>query len=214
MAHSLSKRPLEKIMPKLDLEALVSLLQRDGVDAYAGIGSRKTPPDVLSDMTRIAGALETLGFTLRSGGADGADLAFERGVTDPAMKEIFLPWAGFNGSDSKLFAQTQAQIDASMALAAKHHPAWDMLSARASGADPVAARKARAAMKLHARNGSQILGLNLDSPVRFVICWTEDGGATGGTGQAIRLAESLGIPVLNLYDPDTRSLLTSLAEAA
>lgn len=214
MAHSLSKRPLEKTMSKLDLEALVSLLQRDGVDAYAGIGSRKTPRSVQFDMTLIARALEKLGFTLRSGGADGADLAFERGVSDPAMKEIFLPWAGFNGSHSKLYHQTEEQAAASMELASKHHPAWPMLVARANGDDPVLARKARAAMKLHARNGSQILGADLDSPVRFVVCWTEDGGASGGTGQAIRLAESLGIPVLSLHDADVRALLLSVAEDA
>jgi predicted Rossmann fold nucleotide-binding protein DprA/Smf involved in DNA uptake len=43
---------------------------------YTGVGSRKTPPDVLSLMTRIATHLDSLGKILRSGGAKGADDLF------------------------------------------------------------------------------------------------------------------------------------------
>jgi predicted Rossmann fold nucleotide-binding protein DprA/Smf involved in DNA uptake len=48
---------------------------------YAGIGARSTPPQILSVMTRLASKLEGMGYTLRSGGAAGADTAFERGVS-------------------------------------------------------------------------------------------------------------------------------------
>jgi O-acetyl-ADP-ribose deacetylase (regulator of RNase III) len=51
----------------------------------------------------------------------------------------------------------------------------------------------------------QVLGARLDTPARFVIAWTSDGQDTGGTGQAIRIADSLGIPVLNLHDADVRA---------
>jgi predicted Rossmann fold nucleotide-binding protein DprA/Smf involved in DNA uptake len=47
---------------------------------YAGIGSRKTPQDILENMTKIATWLESLGYTLNSGGAKGADEYFEKGV--------------------------------------------------------------------------------------------------------------------------------------
>lgn len=43
------------------------------------------------------------------------------------------------------------------------------------------------------RNIFQILGENLDNQTKLVICWTE-----GGTGQALRLAESLNIPIIDL----------------
>lgn len=40
--------------------------------AYAGIGSRETPLQILSLMEQIAMSLSKVGFTLRSGYADGA----------------------------------------------------------------------------------------------------------------------------------------------
>ncbi len=74
---------------------------------YAGIGSRKTPPDILTAMTRLAWSMNIRGYTLRSGGAAGADTAFEEAA---ALKEIFL------GSDA-----TPEAIE----MAADYHPAWD-----------------------------------------------------------------------------------------
>lgn len=136
---------------------------------YAGIGSRETPADVLARMTRIATYLATLGYTLRSGGADGADTAFE------------------NGSGTKqIFTAKDATYDA-LALAEPFHPAWHRCS--------------EFAKKLHARNAMIVLGAALNDPVQFVVCWTKDGGATGGTGQALRMAAGYGIPEFNLFYP-------------
>jgi hypothetical protein len=73
------------------------------------------------------------------------------------------------------------------AHAARFHPAWDKCS-------PYAKR-------LHARNSAIMLGHDLGTPVNFVLCWTKDGGATGGTGQALRIAAALGIPVFNWFFP-------------
>lgn len=145
---------------------------------YAGIGSRETPANVLKLMTRVATRLAARGYTLRSGGCDGADIAFEQGATS---KEIFLPWKNYNGSDSQHYYIT---ADA-LALAASIHPAWERCS--------------YGARKLHARNCQIILGQNLDQPVDFVVCWHQ---GTGGTMQGVRLAIQRGIPVVNLADPD------------
>jgi predicted Rossmann fold nucleotide-binding protein DprA/Smf involved in DNA uptake len=46
---------------------------------YAGIGSRETPKEICNKMTEIASLLEKQDFVLRSGGANGADSAFEKG---------------------------------------------------------------------------------------------------------------------------------------
>ena len=54
---------------------------------YAGIGARETPKNFLDQMTDIASKLEVEGYILRSGGAKGADTAFEKGHTRPS--EIF-----------------------------------------------------------------------------------------------------------------------------
>lgn len=203
----------------LDLEAFIASLAEDGSEVYAGIGSRDTPQDVLDDMTLIARGLEKIGFILGSGGAGGADLAFEKGVTDPSMKRIFLPWKGFNRSTSQLYPRDPAVKKEAYALAARFHPFWEGMVAKATTTKTdeyslKAAKKAQSSMDLHARNGYQVLGEDLKSPVRFVVCWTVDGSDTGGTGQAIRIAWDAGIPVLNLFFEDHRALLVGLAKQA
>lgn len=70
-----------------------------------GIGSRDTPKDVLTLMTNLMYELHLDGWKLRSGGASGADDAFERGVLkhtgkiDEEYAEIFLPWNNFLGDN-------------------------------------------------------------------------------------------------------------------
>jgi len=157
---------------------------------YAGIGSRETPPDILRKMQAAAHRLEARGYTLRSGGADGADSAFEAGCF---QSEIYLPWQGFRGKQSRF----HGVCEEATAIARHLHPAFDHL-------------KNQAAQKLMARNSYQILGHDLRTPCDFVLCWTKGGEehehqrtrATGGTGQAIALASRWEIPVFNMANPD------------
>lgn len=81
---------------------------------YAGIGSRETPPDVQEEMTEIASWLLKLGFVLRSGGADGADKAFERGA----------------GKAKQIFHARDCTAEAE-AIASIFHPAWHRCSPHA-----------------------------------------------------------------------------------
>ena len=149
--------------------------------SYAGIGSRETPEDIMDIMTGFAILAESKGWILRSGGAEGADTAFERGIKLNQNKEIYLPWGRFNGNPS----QRTKPLDKAFEYAEAVFPYnWNMLS--------------QGAKKLHARNIHQILGDHLTDPVKFVICWTKNGKVTGGTGQALRLAEELNIPIFNL----------------
>lgn len=148
---------------------------------YAGIGSRDTPEDVLAEMTKIAIFLYEYGYCLRSGGATGADQAFEAGAKDD--KEIYLPWDGFEGryeDDKNFFIGTKAGRE----LAAQTVPHWYKLS--------------QGSQKLHGRNTHQVLGLDLNVPVDFVVCWTPLGKKKGGTATAITLAEKYDIEVINL----------------
>lgn len=147
---------------------------------YTGVGSRESPEFVCEAMTEIAIVLEKLHYTLRSGGAGGADLAFERGAKQ--RKHIYLPWAGFNGSQSPLYGVCQSAIDMALTI----HPAPDLL------------RKREKALLLHSRNCYQVLGKTLDIPSEFLVCWTENAQLVGGTRTAIVLAERNKIPVLNL----------------
>ena len=146
---------------------------------YAGIGSRSTPYPILDQMEAWGMYLFSEAYHLRSGGASGADSAFERYVPDYA-KEIYLPWKGFNGNTSNLYPPS----DEAFKLASMFHPNWDACS--------------RVAKLFHARNSHQILGPDLCDPVDFVICWTPGGVTTGGTGQALRIATACDIPIINL----------------
>lgn len=143
---------------------------------YAGIGSRQTPIPVCGNMTRIAYALAGMRYTLRSGHALRADQAFEAGSDEHGYgaKEIY------TAEDARAFPLW-------LEHAAKFHPAWD--------------RCDEYARLLHGRNSAIMLGPTLTVPVDFVVCFTTDGQASGGTGQALRIAKAYGIPVFNLHNP-------------
>ena len=148
--------------------------------SYAGIGSRQSPPRVLELMARIAASLARDGLVLRSGAADGADAAFERGCDEAGgLKQIFLPWRRFNGHPSLLVPAPAAYL-----MAEIYHPNWAACS--------------KAVRSFHARNCHQVLGPDLDDPVSMVICYTPNGQGGGGTGQAIRIAKDHGISVFDL----------------
>jgi hypothetical protein len=151
---------------------------------YAGIGSRNTPYDMQWFMTRVATKLEVLGWILRTGGAPGADQAFERGVKDSRNIEIYLPWRGFEGRRGIVSGENGE----ARSIAERFHPAWDRLG--------------DGARKLMTRNTNQVLGGDLRTPAKFVLCWTPEGSGSGGTGQAIRIAKHYGIQVWDLGIPD------------
>ncbi len=147
---------------------------------YAGIGSRETPEETQEYFSGIAAFLSLKGLVLRSGRANGADKAFEVGCDSvDGEKEIYLPWRSFEGSDSNLIVSNTKAFE----IAQKFHPYWDRLS--------------DGAKKLQARNTHQVLGFDLKTPSKFVICWTKNGKGQGGTGQAIRIAQNYDIPVFD-----------------
>lgn len=161
---------------------------------YAGVGSRATPPEILQVMSALARKLEPT-YGLRSGGAAGADQAFEAGVRDLGNQQIFLPGRSFQGR----IAGQPGYVDAS-AL-----PAWQQALATVAqfhGAPHLLGPFPRALM---ARNAMQVLGPDLQTPSRFIVAWTPgaliDGREAGGTGQALRIARHYGIPIRNLANP-------------
>lgn len=152
---------------------------------YAGIGSRETPSSVLDDMWHIAFQLGFMNWILRSGGAPGADTAFESGCNHAGgTKEIYIPWAGFQGRRDAIVGAEQPNFQDALQLASNFHPAWD--------------RCKQGARALHARNGYQILGKSLTQKADCVICWTRNASGTGGTGQALRIAKHFNIPIFDL----------------
>lgn len=145
-------------------------------------------------MEVIGESLAKKRFVLRSGGADGADKAFENGCNRGlGKKEIYLPWKGFNWNPSALFEPPPSAFKIAQELA---HPYWNKIS--------------QPSKKLLARNVCQVLGETLDTPSAFVVCYTPDGCISyntraensGGTWYAIALAAYLDIPVYNLFYED------------
>ena len=150
-------------------------------DFFTGVGSRKTPKNILELM-------ELIGYTIAvysdkilvSGGAIGADSAFETGAKE-------------GGGRTKIFYAkdcTKEAQELSKSFLNESH--WNNLNDYQR--------------KLMGRNSQQVLGRHLNSRTSFVICWTPEGKSVGGTKIAINLALSKGIPVYNLFFDDVKEL--------
>lgn len=163
--------------------------KRSKTKYYAGIGSRQTPEGILELMKELGGYLANKGYVLRSGGADGADSAFEEGCDLlNGEKQIFLPWKDFNDKKSKYIIEKMKGKDEAFKIASEFHPKWSSLR--------------NSVKNLMGRNSFQILGPDLKTKSDFVVCYCiedRDGNPSGGTGQALRIAKSNNIKIYNLY---------------
>lgn len=178
-------------------EKYINELPFNANKTYTGIGSRETPDHILEDMELLANMAAGRGWRLRSGGALGADTAFEVGaVRGNGARQIYLPWPEFNNRYSMYTTPDPSAFE----IATDVHPKWHLLPP--------------ATQCLVARNMHQILGdvktaQQVAERSKCVVCWTPDGcerpeqygPKTGGTGSAIFLAGALGIPVFNLKNP-------------
>lgn len=172
--------------------------------SYAGIGSR----DITSEESRkcqdLAAFLSSAGYTLYSGNADGADKAFQEGSNGKFV--AFLPWDGFN--------RKQTDSHGGEYLTTGSYPECDKY---VDMFHPNPRALSQGARKLMARNSSQVLGYGDKPRPVFVICCANPadnkGNVQGGTGQAVRIAMSVGIPVFNLRNrSDVDKLKTLLTD--
>ncbi len=148
----------------------------------AGIGSKETPEEVCSEMNVIGAWCKEHHITIRSGHAPGADQAFE---TAEEYCVAYIPWLGFekafvSNATLVLYQRNQATVD----LARKYHPKYDYLSFGTK--------------KLMERNIWQVLGEDLKTPAKAIVCWTKGAKLVGGTSQALRVAKDYNIPVINM----------------
>jgi len=147
---------------------------------YAGIGRRNCPLKIQNVMTKFAQKMDRLGWTLRSGGAQGSDAAFAQGAT---KKEIF----------EKGKAEPWALEELKQCL-----PCYlkniDLL--------------ANYIQNTIARNMMIILGKEGNEPVQFVMSYADTFDA-GGTGYGYRCAKRHHIPVFNLFEEKTFLLVES-----
>lgn len=174
---------------------------------YAGVGSRETPLYIMYMMSELAMIFEKKGFILRSGCAVGADAAFEDALVNPAKTaEIYVPDKSFpfrmGGAYKNYYLVPELihglGIDGLYSKATRMihnqdiHKAWKYCKPYA--------------MKLHNRNMFQVLGQDLATPAKFIVCFTkgqeltydDTNIKTGGTGTAINAAYLNNIEVFNL----------------
>ena len=199
--------------PRVDVHLCLSPAMADGFrterpgPTVAGIGARDTPPDVQEVMADFGELCARHGWLVRSGGAAGADQAFGRGFSragNPSARASFTAWLHMQESRPP-FGGRFTPIPVSLyGIARALHGAPDRIGLGGEirrGMTP----PGKSGM-LMARNGFQILGDKMTDMTDAVVCWTEGGRIKGGTGQALRLAGLLGIPVVNLGAPGNRGL--------
>jgi hypothetical protein len=177
---------------------------------YAGIGNTSTERNgtefpkkgteeyerIAQDIKEAIEYLEKEGYTLNSGGAEGADTLFESFVKDKTKKQIIIPESGhrdqsipINERNDIVFTNLDPKHKKTAEDVAREiHPTGNTLS-------PIA-------MEYQRRNTMQVFGPDLNTPVDFVLYYAKDIDGSiipdGSTGQAVELARRKGIPVINI----------------
>ena len=151
-------------------------------------------------MRGIGRILAKDGYLCQTGAAPGADQAFAEGALfNKGDVLLCLPWHSYEqqwvenlAGNIQLQVIEDTDIDALASVPRLH---------------PFANKLKQGVVKLHARNWHIMQG------IEFMICWTPDGLETGGTGQAIRIAEEAGVKIHNLGNPSVLAhFVNKLAE--
>lgn len=176
------------------------------------IGSRKITTAERNDLYRIAHYAVKRKIEVITGGALGSDHAAVVGANHSmdvhglGYLQVWLPWDGFMG----------------YTVDGIHHFVLDDFMARFAyntlldnGVSWIN-RVGPAVQALHCRNVYQILTADYSQTDAVVYCadHTKQGKVKGGTGIAVHLAWSLGIPTFNIRIPEERIALQRYLQAA
>lgn len=164
---------------------------------YSGIGSRETPLSIGVLMAKIAYKLAKLNYTLRSGGAHGADQFFEYGCdAGQGKKEIYRPQREDNGNN---IFRNITEVKQSLVV---DNINYDNLKTYTQ--------------LLFRRNINQVLGDSLENAYlksKFCIFWIKTSDIyrkyAGGTRIAVRCADRYNIPLFNLLNSDIHARFTN-----
>lgn len=164
----------------------------------AGIGSRDLDQSQKAICRKLGLWIAICGHDLYSGNAEGADYAFAEGANslDEAKVHLMLPWARFNpgqirpGNQVLTIDQLRPdEYDWYLSLVRQYHPSQ---------------RLSQGALKLHLRNG--MIVAPRAGRVDLVLAWPSQRPGGGGTGQGMRIAEGLGIRLIDLSCASEQSL--------
>ena len=155
---------------------------------YVGIGPQTAGEAVIEMSKAFATAMAEMKWTLRSGGAEGMDEAFEAGCDSvQGTKEIFIPDAGFrkrNNSTDKIVHTLDKHLNA-IQQAKPFFPTWDKLGTTTQ--------------MFLVRNVFALFGEKLNKPANLVVTWNQYEGT--GSFQLLQMAKTAGIPAFNLAEP-------------
>ena len=160
--------------------------------AYAGIGPRRVPADILDAIAQLATHMTAEGWHLHTGASEGGCDAFATSV--PAEERTrYLPWPGYRGlSGPDCVTLTSSELRECSHVAADFHPGWK--------------RAKPDTRKRLAHDVAVLLGADARTPVHAIVLWTPLGRPTPDTEPAERLARAWGIPFLNLADRDSAEI--------
>jgi len=166
--------------------------------AAAIIGTRSPSPLQYAKAKELAREISKLGVRIKTGAAFGIDQAAMEGTYGGCL-DVFLPWPGYNHNIIPKTARI-TMYDYRV------HKDW---TESVSKLHPAASRLSSGAFSLHARN----YGIVKDTKV--VIAFPNESGE-GGTGQGIRIARHLKVPVVQYNKgaeiPSTKDILKVVFE--
>lgn len=156
------------------------------------VGSRKIPSGALQQFQQLLRLcpLDWVAYTGEAEGCDETVFTTMNSVVFCTSEQAVERVSNSPFVQQSIHCPSLDNWDQAMEIGEQFHPAWHRLN-------PGARRKI-------ARNSYQVLGHDLNSPTEMILCWTPDGALTkttaetGGTGQAIRIANAYNIPVYNL----------------
>lgn len=166
------------------------------------IGTRDPTDDIALKLSRLAYDLVKCGVEVSTGAAEGVDAAAMIGaeMANVGLLSVYLPWPSFN--------RKIIPIGCNMAVYSKEkYPTW-YESVTLYHPNPRALTGG--AVALMARN----YGIIADpKPVDYVVASPASIDNLGGTGQGIRIATALGIPLINMLHSDASDKLKELWRA-
>lgn len=169
---------------------------------WTGIGSRGIDQRTYDIMFKIGQEMAKQGYILRSGNAQGSDMAFETGVcsVDPSLTDIWIPWKSFGTKNKGVNYSVPSVGDFNNVAKFLKEPR----KGYPNGILPWYDKMSQGAQKLHCRNYFQVLGNNGKLSKVCIYAAPEDdkGNIMGGTRTAVEIARYYGVPTFNLLIPE------------
>lgn len=180
---------------------------------WTGVGSRSITQEEQELAVYVAETITRhFGMVLRSGAAEGADTAFQKGVcnVDPKYCQIWTPWNSFRPKEQHVGFPSCSYITPTTEMFEKSRKAFID-----TGIIPWFDNMKQGAQKLHGRNFYQVAGKHGEPLSRICIYIADEdanGEVKGGTRSAVLVSRHYDIPTYNLRIKEQRELLLSKIE--